>query len=91
MKLLSVTPRTFVRGFTATAAVVCGLAVTVIVHDAPAASAEGARESVAQAWKQQVVRGERSVATSRARRARLRVTYNQLVRSSIARLAVSAR
>lgn len=87
MKLLSLTPRAFVRGYTAIAAIVCGIAVTSIVHDAPAANAEGAREAQAHAWTQQVARAERSVAAAVEQRALLRLTYNKLVRASTARYA----
>ena len=89
MKLFHPSPRAFVRGYTAVVAVACGLAVTVIVHDAPAANAEGAREAQALAWSQQVARGERSALLAVRSRARLRLVYNQLVRTSAARYAAA--
>jgi hypothetical protein len=87
MKLHYPSPRAFVRGYTVVAALACGIAVTVIVHDAPAANAEDHREKQAQAWSEQVARGQRSVTVATESRARLRLLYNQLVRSSAARYA----
>jgi hypothetical protein len=82
MKHLTVPPRAFVRWYTAVIALVCAVAVTVIVHDAPSARASKHRHVIAASWHGRVgTLRDDELADERAR-LRLRRAYNDLVRAS---------
>ena len=85
MQHLSMPPRALLRWYTAIVALVCGVAVTVIVHDAPSARAAAHRHVIAAAWRGRLATVlDDELADQRARLA-LRRSYNELVRTSRAR------
>ena len=74
--------RALIRWYTAAVAIVCGVAVTVIVHDAPASRVAAQRQSQAVAWKAELTAVRARLAAADGAGVRLRVSYNRLVRTS---------
>jgi antitoxin (DNA-binding transcriptional repressor) of toxin-antitoxin stability system len=74
--------RALIRWYTVAVAVVCGVAVTVIVHDGPASRVAAQRQSQAAAWKAELAATRARVATADAAGRRLRGSYNRLVQAN---------
>ncbi len=74
-----------VRWYTIGVAVLCGAAVTLIVHDLPASQAAAQRRAQAVAWKTEAAAARDRVTAVNVARLRLRRSYNQLVLTSHAR------
>src|SRR5258705_11600485 len=85
MRLVRSPPRAILRWYTVAVAVVCGAAITVVVHDIPASRAAAQRRAQATAWKAELAAARARVATVDAARLRLRGSYNKLVLTSHAR------
>ena len=85
MRLVRLSRRALLRWYTVAVALLCGAAITVIVHDVPASRAAAQRRAQAAAWKAELAAARARVATVDAARLRLRSSYNQLVLTSHAR------
>jgi hypothetical protein len=85
MRLVRLPRRALLRWYTVAVALVCGTAITVILHDVPASRAAAQRRAQATAWKAELAATRARVATVDAARPRLRTAYNQLVLTSHAR------
>ena len=77
--------RALVRWYTAAVALVCGAAITLIVHDLPASRAAAARQTAATSWEVRLATTRARVAAAGTAGVRLRAAYNRLVLSSHAR------
>ncbi len=77
--------RALVRWYTTAVALVCGAAITLIVHDLPASRAAAPRQTAAAAWESRLTATRARIAAVHAARVRLRAAYNQLVLESHAR------
>jgi hypothetical protein len=85
MRLVRLSRRALVRWYTVAIALVCGAAITMIVHDLPASRAAAARRAQATAWKSELAATQARVVKVDATRLRLRRVYNRLVLTSHAR------
>ena len=91
MRLVRLPRRALVRWYTVAIALICGAAITMVVHDLPASRAAAERRAQATAWKSELAAARARVAAVDATRLRLRRAYNQLVLTSHAREAAAAR
>jgi hypothetical protein len=82
MRLVRLPRRALVRWYTVAIALVCGAAITLIVHDLPASRAAAARRTQATTWKSELAAARARVVTVDATRLRLRRAYNRLVLTS---------
>ena len=85
MRLVRLPRRALVRWYTVAVALICGAAITTLVHDLPASRAAAERRAQATAWKSELAAARARVAAVDAARLRLRSAYNQLVLTSHAR------
>jgi hypothetical protein len=74
--------RALLRWYTVLVALVCGVAVTVIVHDVPDSRAAADRRAQAVTWKTELTTARARVAAAETSRSELRASYNRLVRTS---------
>jgi hypothetical protein len=82
MRLVRLPRRALIRWYTVAIALVCGAAITMLVHDLPASRAAAARRAQATAWKSELAATRARVVTVDATRLRLRRAYNRLVLTS---------
>ncbi len=87
MRLVRVPRRALIRWYTVAVALVCGAAITMIVHDLPASRAAADRQAQAAGWTSELAVARARVAAVDAARTRVRSAYNQLVLTSHAREA----
>jgi hypothetical protein len=73
--------RALARWYTVAVAIVCGAAVTIIVHDGPASRAAAQRQAQAAAWRTELAAVQSRAATLDAAALRLRDSYNRLVQT----------
>jgi hypothetical protein len=57
MRLVRLPRRALIRWYTVAIALVCGAAITMLVHDLPASRAAAARRAQATAWKSELAAG----------------------------------
>ena len=77
--------RALVRWYTAAVALVCGGAITLIVHDLPASRAAAPRQTAATTWESRLASTRARIVAVHVARVRLRAAYNRLVLESRAR------
>jgi len=85
MRLVRLPRPALVRWYTVAVALICGAAITMLVHDLPASRAAAARRAQATAWKSELAAVQARVAAVDTARRRLRSAYNHLVLTSHAR------
>jgi hypothetical protein len=74
--------RALVRWYTVLVAVICGAAVTVIIHDRPASRVAAQRQAQAAAWQANLAAVRARIAATEAAGVRLRDSYNRLVQTN---------
>ena len=91
MRLVRLPRRALVRWYTVAIALICGAAITMIVHDLPASRAAAERRAQATAWKSELAAARARVAAVDAAAPPPAPAYNRLVLTSHAPRAAAAR